>query len=175
MRALSSTRSAIACAHLAEELDGEAATFDTDRVVGSDATQLGRGPGRGKLPGEPARDQLTQDGVEATDRPGAMRDQVVVTFREEPQHRRMVLEHDHPQFECRNATTAAERASCASVLSLRALSSSRARAESAGGTSSTVSPAATSCCANNAPVPVAPSIAQHRGSNLAANASSSSR
>ena len=43
-----------------------------------------------------------------------------------------------------------------------------------GGTSSTDSPAATSCCANSAPVPVAPSIAQVRGSKGAANLSSRS-
>ena len=78
-------------------------------------------------------------------------------------------------FEWRNATTAAERASSASVLSIRAVSSNRALADNVGGTSRTVSPTATSCCANNAPVPVAPSIAQHRGSNRVANATNSSR
>jgi hypothetical protein len=40
------------------------------------------------------------------------------------------------------------------------LSNSRTRAESLGGTSSTVSPAATNCWANSAPVPVAPSTAR---------------
>ena len=42
-------------------------------------------------------------------------------------------------------------ASWASVLSLRPASNSRTRADSAAGTSTTVSPDATSCCANNAP------------------------
>jgi hypothetical protein len=44
-----------------------------------------------------------------------------------------------------------------SVLSLWLLSSNRTRAARFGGTSTTASPAATSCCASKAPVPVAPS------------------
>ena len=59
----------------------------------------------------------------------------------------------------RRATMAVERASWLSVLSLWLLSSSRTRAASFGGTSTTCSPAATSCWASNAPVPVAPSTA----------------
>jgi hypothetical protein len=47
------------------------------------------------------------------------------------------------------------------------------RAESTGGTSTTDSPAATSCWANSAPHPDAASIAQRRGSKSVANANSS--
>jgi hypothetical protein len=57
--------------------------IELDRVGGLDATQLSGGPGGGKLSGEPTRNQLAQQCVEATDRPGAIRDQVVMTLREE--------------------------------------------------------------------------------------------
>ena len=60
----------------------------------------------------------------------------------------------------RSATIAAERASLGSVLSIRPVSINRTRADSFGGTSTTCSPAPTSCWANIAPIPVAPSIAQ---------------
>ena len=70
---------------------------------------------------------------------------------------------------------AAERASLGSVLSIRPLSINRTRAESFGGTSTTCSPAPTSCWANSAPMPVAPSIAHRRGSNRAAHSKSRAR
>jgi hypothetical protein len=60
---------------------------------------------------------------------------------------------------------AVERASWLSVLSEWLLSNSRTRAAIFGGTSSTVSPAVTSCWASSAPVPVAPSTAHTGGSN----------
>ena len=89
---------AIRATDVAEELEREPATFDTDRVFGPDATQLGCGPCRGKVLGKPTGDELTQHRMQATDRPGPMRDQVVVTFREESQHCRVVLEADDTQF-----------------------------------------------------------------------------
>ena len=70
---------------------------------------------------------------------------------------------------------AAARASWGSVLSVQPASSSRTRADSVGGTSSTVSPAATSCCASSAPSPEADSMAHVRGVKSAANSSSRSR
>ena len=87
----------IGAANLAEELARESSAFDADRIVRLDATQLARRPCRRKVPGEPTCDELTQHGVETTDRSGAMRDQVMVTFREEPQHRRVILEPNDPQ------------------------------------------------------------------------------
>lgn len=68
------------------------------------------------------------------------------------------------------ATIAAERASLGSVLSILPLSRSRTRDDNFGGTSTTCSPAATSCWASNAPIPVAPLMAQVRGENGAAHA-----
>ena len=73
------------------------------------------------------------------------------------------------------AQRAAAPASCESVLSVRVESNNRTRADNVGGTSRTVSPAGTSCWASRAPSPVAPSMAQVRGSNRAANRSSRSR
>jgi hypothetical protein len=87
----------VGAADLAEELAGETAAFDADGVGGLDAAKLGSSPGRGKVPGEPTGDELAQHGVEATDRPGAMRDQVVVAFRDQAQHRRVILEPDDTQ------------------------------------------------------------------------------
>ena len=75
----------------------------------------------------------------------------------------------------RNATIAAERASLGSVLSMRPLSSNRTRDDSFGGTSSTRSPAPTSCWANIAPIPVAPSTAHVRGTNSVAHSKSRAR
>ena len=88
MRALSSIEVGVGAANLAEELDGESAPFDTDRVGGLDATQLGGGSGGGKPFREPTGGELAQQGVEAADRPGAVRDQVVVTLGEQAQHAR---------------------------------------------------------------------------------------
>jgi hypothetical protein len=73
----------------------------------------------------------------------------------------------------RSATMAADRASLGSLLSIRAVFINRTRADSFRGTSTTCSPAPTSCWSNIAPIPVAPSIAQVRGSNAAAAHSSS--
>jgi hypothetical protein len=64
---------------------------------------------------------------------------------------------------CNALDLAADRASWRSVLERCSLSNSRTRAASVGGTSTTHSPAATSCWASRAPVPVAPSIAHNRG------------
>jgi hypothetical protein len=70
---------------------------------------------------------------------------------------------------CRSATIAAALASWRSVLSVQPESSNRTRADNVGGTSNTVSPAATSCRANNAPSPPADSMAHLRDVKQAAN------
>ena len=72
----------------------------------------------------------------------------------------------------RSAATATEKASFGSFLPVSPACSSRTRAASLGGTSSTCSPAATSCCASRCPSPAAPSTAQVRSGQAAAHASS---
>jgi hypothetical protein len=71
----------------------------------------------------------------------------------------------------RSAATATEKAPSGSFLLVSPPCSSRTRAASFGGTSSTCSPAATSCWASRHPSPAAPSTAQAR-SGHAAHASS---
>jgi hypothetical protein len=72
----------------------------------------------------------------------------------------------------RSAATATERASFGSFLFVFPAASSRTRAASLGWTSSTRSPAASSCWASRCPVPPAPSTAQVRSGHAAAQASS---
>ena len=74
----------------------------------------------------------------------------------------------------RSAATATERASFGSFLFTSPAASSRTRAPSLGCTSSTRSPAATSCWASRCPRPPAPSTAQVRSGQAAAHASSRS-
>ena len=153
-------------AHLGEQVPGECLAFDRHGVSRSDAGAGSAAPWLvvirlGKWPS--ARwHSVVWSRQTARVRRG---DQVVVALGQQPQHREMILGLDLAQRLVRSATTAAERASWRSVLSLRPESSSRTRADNVGGTSTTRSPAATSCWANNAPVPVAPSIAHNRGSN----------
>ena len=73
----------------------------------------------------------------------------------------------------RSAATATDRAPSGSFLSVSPASSSRTREASFGGTSSTRSPAATSCWARSRPSPAAPSTAQVRSGHSAAHATSS--
>ena len=72
----------------------------------------------------------------------------------------------------RSAATATDRASFGSFLFTSPAASSRTRAASLGCTSSTRSPAATSCWASRCPSPPAPSIAQVRSGPADAQASS---
>jgi hypothetical protein len=72
----------------------------------------------------------------------------------------------------RSAATATERASFSSFLFDVPLDSSRTRAPSLGCTSMTCSPAATSCWASTWPRPPAPSTAQVRSGQPAAQSSS---
>jgi hypothetical protein len=72
----------------------------------------------------------------------------------------------------RSAATATEKASFGSFWLVFPDCSSRTRAASLGGTSSTCSPAAASCCASRFPSPAAPSIAQARSGHSCAHASS---
>ena len=74
----------------------------------------------------------------------------------------------------RSAAIATERASLESFLFVSPDASSRTRAPSLGWTSSTCSPAATSCWASRCPRPAAPSTAQVRCGQDAAHASSRS-
>ncbi len=67
----------------------------------------------------------------------------------------------------RTATTATACASWASVLRLCPVSNSRARADSFAGTSTTVSPSASSRCASGRPAPLLPSTAHIRSGNAA--------
>ena len=76
---------------------------------------------------------------------------------------------------CRNAAIAVERASLGSFLPLLPEPSSRTRADSVAGTSTTCSPASTSSRANSSPKPDADSIAHVRSSNLAAHCNSRAR
>src|SRR3954465_11569616 len=69
----------------------------------------------------------------------------------------------------RNAVTATDIASFGSFLFDRPLPSTRVRAANVAGTSTTVSPALTSCCARRNPSPSAPSIAHVRDGNGAAH------
>src|SRR5262249_53034100 len=62
----------------------------------------------------------------------------------------------------RSAATATDKASFGSFLLVSPACSSRTRAASFGGTSSTCSPAASSCWASRCPSPAAPSTAQAR-------------
>ena len=64
----------------------------------SDATKLAGSTSSRKALGEAAGDEQAQHCVEATDGPSAVRDQVVVTFREQAQQRRVILEANGPQF-----------------------------------------------------------------------------
>ena len=72
----------------------------------------------------------------------------------------------------RNAATATDRASFGSVLFVSPASSSRTRAASLGCTSSTRSPAATSCRASSRPSPRAPSTVQVRSGEACAQVTS---
>ncbi len=74
----------------------------------------------------------------------------------------------------RSAATATDRASFGSFLFVSPASSSRTRAASLGGTSTTHSPAATSCWASRCPSPAAPSTAQARAGHDRAHATSCS-
>jgi hypothetical protein len=72
----------------------------------------------------------------------------------------------------RSAATATDKASFGSFLLVSPACSSRTRAASFGGTSSTRSPAATSCWASRHPSPAAPSTAQARSGHARAHATS---
>ena len=72
----------------------------------------------------------------------------------------------------RNAATATDRASLGSLLPVFSVCSNRTRAASLGCTSTTRSPAATSCWASRRPSPGAPSTAQVRSGQAAAQATS---
>ena len=72
----------------------------------------------------------------------------------------------------RSAAMAAERASLGSFFDDFPDPSTRTRADSTGGTSTTSSPAATSCWASRQPSPPAPSTAQVRAGQPAAHATS---
>jgi hypothetical protein len=166
---------AIEPAHIAEKVDGDALAFGRDGLERTDATQdLPRPLGR-EAPGGTTGGELAQQGVQPTDRLGAESGEVVMAIRQQAQYRRVITGSDPPGPSWRIATMAAGRASWESVLSVRVESSSRTRADRLGGTSRTVSPAATSCWANRAPSPRAPSIAQVRGSNRMAKDSNRSR
>ncbi len=74
----------------------------------------------------------------------------------------------------RSAATATDRASLGSFLLTCPVLSRRTRAASLGCTSTTFSPAATSCCASNSPSPAAPSIAHAWSGQVAPQARSCS-
>src|SRR5438105_1261723 len=93
---------------------------------------------------EAAFDHLREHCVQPTDRPRPSRAELVMTTRQQPQDLPMSSRVTARRFRCRNATIAADRASCTSVLSLWPESNNRARADSAAGTSTTVSPDDTS-------------------------------
>ena len=93
--------------------------FDPDRVGRAELAELGCGSFRREILRESAFDHLAQHGMQPTDRPGPSRGELVMAARQQPQDLPVILERDRPQIRCRNATIAAERASCASVLSLR--------------------------------------------------------
>src|SRR5262249_54929982 len=78
------------------------------------------------------------------------------------------------RWRCRNATIAAERASCGSFFDDFVESSTRTLADNVGGTSTTSSPAATSCCARRYPSPDADSIAHRRCGNRSAQSNNTS-
>jgi hypothetical protein len=98
-----------------------------------------------------------------------------MTTRQESQHLAVVLERDRPQVPVPQRDDRRGSRVVGIVLSLWPESNNRARADNAAGTSTTVSPDATSCCANNAPCPVAPSTAHTRGANGAAQRNNRSR
>ena len=99
MRALSSTRSRVAAADLAEELDGESTTFDADRVVGSDAAQLARRSVGGERSWG-ARLRPVWHNTVWSRQIARVRcaTRSWCRFARQPQHRRVVLERDRPQL-----------------------------------------------------------------------------
>ena len=116
--------------------------------------------------------QVAEQDVEPAQRAGALGDQVVAAVAEQPQRHRVVGGGDLvAERRCASATAATEAASVRSVLWALPAPSSRARAASLAGTSTTSSPPPTSCWATVCPSPVAPSTAHRRAGHGTAQAS----
>jgi len=95
-----------------QELERLAAPLGPDRVHGPDPAQFLDGAGCGQPPGKAAGDEMTQHRVQPTDRPGSLRDQLVVALGQQAQHRGVWSSTcTIRNLEWRNATIAAERAS----------------------------------------------------------------
>jgi hypothetical protein len=161
---------------VARQLERDPLAFDLDRLARPDAAQDPPGLGSRQQAASTAWRQATEQGVKPADRLGAQPSEVVVPVRQQPQHCGVIHRGDPaqpgmPQRHDRRGPGLRRGRSCRCNPNRAAAP----RAESVAGTSSTVSPAATSCCASNAPSPQADSMAQVRGMKLAAKWSSRSR
>jgi hypothetical protein len=150
-------------------------SFELDRSRWPDTTQDPPGLASRQQPAGTAWRQATEQGVKPADRLGAQPSEVVVPVRQQPQHRGVIHREDLAQPSVSQRHDRGGPGVVRVCLVGAAESSNRTRADRVGGTSSTVSPAATSCCASSAPSPEADSMAHVRGVKQAANSSSLSR
>jgi hypothetical protein len=157
---------AVQSSHVTDELSGPALALDLDNGDRANGPEE-----RGRIVGcEVGRrttwGQVSEQPVEPVDRPPALLVQFVPPVGEEPQDRRMVLTRYLAKSSAGMATVATT-ASRRSVFRLWPVCRSRARPARLAGTSTTVSPALTSCCARKSPSPVAPSMAHVRSGHAA--------
>ena len=157
------------------ELGGELPAGCLHRPRRRDRFQDARGPAGGDLPGDAAgRSARTAPGAAGRPPgcgPGPGPGSAWTRSSAPRRDRRAGPRGPRPE---RSAATATERASLGSFLLMSPVASSRTRAASLGGTSSTRSPAASSCWASRWPTPPAPSTAQARCGHACAHASSRS-
>ncbi len=105
--------------------------------------------GVAQTPGKPARYKVRQLGVQSAHRLGVQAGQVLVTVGQHPQDGPEIIGVPPPRSRRpRSAAMAVDRASLGSFLFDFPDPSTRTRADSVGGTSTTSSPAATSCWAS---------------------------
>ena len=160
---------AVQPSHISDELSSHALAFVLDG-----GHRANRGEQRGSIPGcevggRASRAQVSEQPMQPVDRSSAFLGQLIASVSEQPQDRCVVLT-------CHSAKTRAvhghggdgdriQRIGLATVAGVQG----RARAARVAGTSTTASPALTSCWASRSPRPDAPSTAQVRSDHVAAH------
>jgi hypothetical protein len=148
--------------HIRHQLASDALALDINGGDGTDLALQRGGSGGRELTGCPAGLQVGQQHVQPAQSASALGDQVVAAARQQPEDHRLVLEGDRAQPPVVDGGRG-DRAGVGQVgLAALLVPSSRARAASLAGTSTTGSPAATSSWAIPRPRPLAPSTAQRR-------------
>ena len=129
--------------HVTQYLRGQPPAEAGRGTLGTYAAQDARGPLGRELSGHPAGEEVPQEPVEAVERPGALGHQIFSSLGKQAQCLRggLVIYLRQPVV-ARGRAKAVARASSSSFLRALPVESTRTRAESFGGTSTTDSPEA---------------------------------